>query len=353
MKNFNHYKQIKRVRISENRNLKKGIRLNRNERVENFKKNILLKIFKKSKNYDLGKYHDQALIYKKLSHFLKLKENKILVTSGIDGGIKTVWEIFSKPGDKVGILSPTYAMYEIYNRIFRTKLAKITYDPVSFRLKKNELTKFIKSSPSMVFIPNPNQPIEDPLSIKEIDHLCKLASRYGVLIIIDEAYYMFGCTSAISLINKHKNLIILRSFSKAFGIPSIRLGFIISNQKNIQLLSATRLAYESNYLSDTAAIYFLKNIKIIYNYINQVKKGRDFFKKKIQQLGFNVIGGKANFLLINFNKKEITKRVYYGLLKKCIYVKGYHQTPLDKCLLLTCGPKTIMHKVYKEISKII
>ena len=78
-----------------------------------------------------------------------------------------------------------------------------------------------------------------------------------------------------------------------------------------------------------------------------------FLKSNIQQLGFKVIGGKANFLLINFNKTEITKRVYYGLLKKCIYVKSYHQTPLDKCLLLTCGPKTIMYKVYKEISKII
>ena len=136
-------------------------------------------------------------------------------------------------------------------------------------------------------------------------------------------------------------------------MPSIRLGFIISHEQNIQLLSATRLAYERNYLSDTVAIYFLKNIKKIYNYIAQVKKGRDFLKKEIQKLGFRVIGGKANFLLINFNKTETAKKVCHGLLKKYIYVKGNYQAPFDRCILLTCGPKKIMYRVYKEIKKII
>ena len=100
-------------------------------------------------------------------------------------------------------------------------------------------------------------------------------------------------------------------------------------------------------------INLLKNIKIVYKYIDQVKKGRDYFKKKIIKLGFNVIGGQSNFLLVNFKNEKITEKIYWSLFKKYIYVKGNYKPPLNKCILFTCGPEKIMQKVYNEIYKII
>ena len=131
------------------------------------------------------------------------------------------------------------------------------------------------------------------------------------------------------------------------------MGYIVSSEKIISLLNKFRLSYESNFLSDRVAIYFLKNIKTVYKYINQVKKGRDYFKKKIIKLGFNFIGGQSNFLLVNFKNEKITERIYQGLFRKHIYVKGKYKSPLNKCLLFTCGPEKIMRKVYNEIYKII
>ena len=94
MKDFIYNKKkinlISRIRIAENRDLKKGIRLNRNERVENFDKAIISKIFKNSKDYDLGKYPDQSKIYNTLSKFLRFKKENLLITSGIDGSIKSM-----------------------------------------------------------------------------------------------------------------------------------------------------------------------------------------------------------------------------------------------------------------------
>ena len=118
---------INRIRIPEGRDLIKGIRLNRNERVENFEKNILLKIFKTSKIYDLGKYPDQNNIYKSLAKFLRVKEENLIITSGIDGSIKSIFEIFTDPGDQIGVLSPTYAMYEVYGKIYKTKITRVGY----------------------------------------------------------------------------------------------------------------------------------------------------------------------------------------------------------------------------------
>ena len=125
---------VPRVRIAENRDLDKGIRLNRNERVENFDKKIYLKIFKSLKKYDLGKYPDQSEIYDTLSAYLKVSEDEILISSGIDGSIKSIFEIFTKKDDKIAVLHPTYAMYEVYSNLFKTKLFKINYN--KFKLNK-------------------------------------------------------------------------------------------------------------------------------------------------------------------------------------------------------------------------
>ena len=353
IKKFNYLENIKRIRIAENRNLAQGIRMNRNERVLDFDQNLLSKIFKNVKKYDLGKYPDQEKIYKKLSNFLNLNEKNLLLSSGIDGSIKSIMEILTKPGDKLVTLYPTYAMYEVYNNLFRTKLSKVGYDTSTFKLNKNKLINEIKKRPKILFIPNPNQPIEDNLSLKELEKICSLCKKFKVLLVIDEAYYMYGSETAATLIKKYNNIIILRTFSKSFGIPSIRLGYIISSEKIISLLNTFRLSYESNFLSDKVAIYFLKNIKIVYKYIDQVKKGRDYFKKKIIKLGFNVIGGQSNFLLVNFKNEKITEKIYWSLFKKYIYVKGNYKPPLNKCILFTCGPEKIMQKIYNEIYKII
>jgi histidinol-phosphate aminotransferase len=350
-KHLTHTKNIIRTRINEERNLAKGIRLNRNERVEGYPKRLLSKIFSKTKSYDLAKYPDQNIIYKKLSQFFNLSVENFFLTPGIDGGIKCIFEVFTKPGDKILVLQPSYAMYEIYSGVYKTKLSKVTYDPKSFRLNRRDLIAQIKKKPKILFLPNPNQPIEDNLSLNDIKKLCTLCYTNKVLLVVDEAYYMFGSVSAKNLIYKYENLIVLRTFSKSFGLPSIRLGLVISRSKIINILKSFRLSYETNFLTDQVAIYFLKNFSFVKNYIEKVKRGREYFRKKVKNLGFDVIGKDSNFLLINFKSEELCKSIYKGLLSNLIYVKGNYSAPLNTCLLLTCGPVYIMKKVYLVIKQ--
>jgi len=312
--------KISRIRIKENRDLIHGIRMNRNERVEDFPKFFLKNIFSKTKKYELGKYPDQSLIYKKLSKFLRIDIKKLLLTSGIDGSIKTIFEVLTKPGDRIGVLSPTYAMYKVYNGLFRTKLKEIKYDDLTFKLNKKDLLNYIKSSPDIVFLPNPNQPIEDPLDLKDLRKVCSLAKKYKVLVVVDEAYYMFGTSSAVSLIDDYDNLIILRSFSKSFGVPSIRLGYVISNVNIIQILSSFRLSYESNLLTDTVASYLIDNIRFVKNYIIKVIEGRNYLIRELKKLNLQIIGGKSNYILINFNNKFFCNKIFNKIKAKKIYV---------------------------------
>ena len=338
-----------RVRIEENRDLKNGICLNRNERVEHYPKNILSSIFKDVKNYELGLYPNQSRIYLALENFLKIKKQNFLLSSGIDGSLKSIIEIFLKKGDKVSFIEPSYAMYGVYSKIYKLKAKVIDYDNNNLKLNKKKIYRLIRNGIKVLFLPNPNQPIEDNFSLSEITKLCKLCKKYKVLLVIDEAYYMFGSVTAIKLIKKFSNLLILRTFSKSFGLPSVRLGYIVGDKKIISILNSYRLSYESNLLSDSAVIYFLKNIKLVKNYIQKVIRGRDYFKNNILKLGIKVIGGKSNFLLLQFDSRLTAMRIYTILLENKIYVKGNYSQPLTNCILLTCGPINIMRKVLNVI----
>ena len=341
---------IKRMRILENRDLKKGIRLNRNERVEDFPKGMLQKIFKSIPKYHLGKYPDHSEIYKYLSKYLNLKKENILLSSGIDGSLKTIFETMLKPRDKISFLDPSYAMYAVFSKIYKVNAFKIKYNE-NFKLDKKKLYDTIKKGSKILFIPNPNQPIEDTLTINDLKKICNFCQLHKCLVVIDEAYHMYGAVSAKSLCKIYDNLIVLRTFSKSFGLPSIRLGYIISNAKIINLLETYRLSYESNFLTDTVAIYFLKNKKIVENYIKKVIDGREFVKKQLNKKGIRVYGKTSNCLLIRFPSQNQYKKITKALNKEKIYVKSNYQGLLKDCILITCGPITHMKKLIKVINK--
>ena len=108
---------------------------------------------------------------------------------------------FLSKNDKVAVLSPTYAMYQVYSDIFKTKLIKIGYNK-DYKLNRKQLIDIINhKNIKVLFIPNPNQPIEDIISKNEMTKYVKSAKK-KILLVVDEAYYMFGAPTAASLIKK-------------------------------------------------------------------------------------------------------------------------------------------------------
>ena len=179
-----YLEDIKRIRIPEGRDLESGLRLDRNERVDGWSDNILSKIFGEKPDYFLSVYPDLSGLYERLAKFNSVKEEEILVTSGIDGGIKTLFEIMTEPGDLVGVVSPTYAMYMVYSKLFQTRLENITYNKdLSFNYA--EFERFIEKKPTMFFLPNPNQPIESAFTVRELEILAKKLLDANCLFIID------------------------------------------------------------------------------------------------------------------------------------------------------------------------
>ena len=160
---------------------------------------------------------------------------------------------------------------------------------------------------------------------------------------------MFDSESSVKLIKQNENILVLRTFSKVFGLPSIRFGYIIGNSKIIRTLNTYRLSYESNMLADKVVEYFIKNKKVVFDYINEVKKGKEYIKKGLSNLGLEVIGEKSNYLLINFKNKKLLRKILNRFNKTKIYVKSNYTGELKYSILITCGKIYTMKKVLKII----
>ena len=123
-----HLRKLTRSRILEKRDLKNGIRLDRNEKVDNWDKQEIINLIKKQPDSFFSTYPNITRLYKKISKNIDVDENHILITSGIDGSIRHLLEHLTLPNDSIAVLSPTYAMYKVYATIYKLKFYEINYN---------------------------------------------------------------------------------------------------------------------------------------------------------------------------------------------------------------------------------
>ena len=357
-KEFLSQNPITRKRILENRDLINGLRCNRNERVEYWEDNFLKQLTEGISGIDHTIYPDLSTLYKAIAKYESIKEENLLIGSGIDGLIKNIFENYTVPSMNIGVLSPTYAMYYVYGQLFKTNIKHIKYKLKNFTLDKNQLLNSITDI-KLLFIPNPNQPIEDNLDNNFLEKVASECLANDVLLVIDEAYYGFGCPTAKSLLKKFPNLLIMRTFSKALGMPSIRVGYMMGETRLIKLFTQKRVSYETTQYSAHIAKKLIDNMDYINRYNNSISEARKRLVEEIKNLGYRVNGNNANYILIDFLDEFKKKKFAKKFSDRKIYIKdnldlwGFkdiYNGETKKLILLTIGPYEKMKPVLEVLS---
>ncbi len=323
---------------SQSRNPKK-LWLDKNENNDFFLKSIHESIKKKIKLSDITAYPDLTETYKNLSKFLKVSKNKIFLTAGSDLAIKSIFETFLSPGNKVLTTNPTYAMYSIYCKIFRVKNILLNY-----KYKESgpylDIEKFIllikKNRPKLICIPNPDSPSGQVISKKNLERIIKIAEKNRALVLIDEAYYLFYKSSVINFIDQYKNLILIRSASKAMGIAGLRVGIMISNPDIISQVFMYKPMYEISSIGNLFIKEIIKvnNYRLIKKSVNRLIEGKIYFIEYLKKNNINYFNSYANFIHVNFgsSKKkilnELQKKIYFRLEEKHKSMKGFSRISL-------------------------
>ena len=242
-------------------------------------------------------------------------------------------------------------MYPVYCQMFGAKhyplKLKVENYYYFFDLKK----KIKKVKPKLIALANPNQPIEVILNLKQISEICKMARRYNSLVIIDEAYYHFNNITAKQLINKFDNLIVVRTFSKAFGLAGMRVGYTMANKKIIGYMMSIKPIYEINAFNIKLIRLLINSINEMKNYTKAVKKGTLRLKRYLASYGIKMHGKYSNTVLFRLKTYSQVKKVTKFLYERKFIIRPMIIDGDNKFLRVTIGSEKIMGKFIKVLDK--
>ena len=327
--------------------------MERNERVEDFTNQELKKLFSSITSFDLRTYPDTDEVYKNLSSWLKVKTNNVLIAEGADGGLLRIFNVFINGGDRVLALEPSFAMYPVYCQMFSAKYypLKLKLDS-KFNYFKILKEKIIKIKPKIISLANPNQPLEAMLSLKEIKAILNLSKKYNSLVVIDEAYAHFNKVNSIPLIKKFKNLVVVRTFSKSFGLAGMRIGYSVANEKLIGYMKSIKPIYEINGINIKIVNYFLKNIHIMRKHVDQIEKSRKFFKNFLNKYNIEMIGKYSNTVLFRLNSENHVKYIIREIYKKKFIIRPMVIDNDKRYIRCTLGNLKTMKYFVKNMKKL-
>tara|TARA_B100001057_G_C22822668_1_gene940042 strand:- start:230 stop:1291 length:1062 start_codon:yes stop_codon:yes gene_type:complete len=325
------------------------LRLDKNEKTNKFKPYFFKKILNKLKSEHLTAYPEVENLYSLISKKDKVGRDSIVLTAGSDGVIRACFDFFVEKGSKIITIEPTFAMVNIYAKIFQTKQIKIGYNK-NLEIDFLKLIKSIKKGVELIIIANPNSPTGTKLNKYQIKTVLDKAKKNNVPILIDEAYYGFCKTTCVPFLKKYKNLIISRTFSKAFGVAGARVGYLIANPLIAKTIFKLKPMYEINSIGVVVSEELIKN-RLDRDYVKEVEKGRNLLKKYLISENYQFILTDANFMHINFGQKvNKVKRIF---IKKNILIKGGPQVKgFEKYLRVTLGSINEMKEVIKVLKKI-
>lgn len=324
------------------------LRLDKNEYTGEIPDSILNEIKEQITSDFLTTYPQLFDFYHELSKFLHIPKEQILITAGSDAGIKNIFEVFVHEGDEVIFPEPTYAMYRVYSQLFQAVSKPVPYSS-TLTLSVDDLIQHISSKTVLITLANPNSPTGTIISKEDIIRIIQAGNQNGAIVLIDEAYHLFYPESVIDLIDQYSNLFIIRTFSKAFGLASARLGYVISQTENIKNLKVFRPIYEISGFASLCGQVLLNHYSEVDLWAKDIIKNRDEFISKLTSQGIFCYPSAANFVNVKVGKEKVGPIMSFMEKNGILLKAGSYHPALCNCIRVTIGPSDQMYKVTEMI----
>lgn len=287
---------------------------------------------------DIYRYPDANCFYlkQKLASFLNINPEQMVIGNGSDEIIVLTLRAFVNPQDEVIIAEPTFLIYEIQARINQAKIVKVGLK--NFKYDLNKIREAITDKTKIIFIANPDNPTGTYVTKEEVSKFLKTLPR-NLIVYFDEAYYEFGkeelsYPDTLKYLNRN-NIIITRSFSKAYGLAGLRVGYGISNPIIISFLNKVREPFNVNSLAQCAAVSALDDSDFLKKTIQTCKDGKKYLYQNFKRLGLKYVPSATNFVLVDV--KMDAKKLTEQMLKKGVIVRDMGAWKLDSFIRITVG----------------
>lgn len=288
-------------------------------------------------NDKYNRYPDplQWSLKQKIAKVKNIAPENIFLGNGSDEPIDLVIRIFCEPRiDNIVAVDPTYGMYQVCAEVNDVEYRKVLLNE-TFDLDAQKLLEKTDSNTKLIFLCSPNNPTGNLLSRKEIK---KVLDSFTGIVLVDEAYIDFASEATwLNDLDKYPNLIILQTFSKAWGLAAVRLGMAFASAEIIKLFNKVKYPYNVNILTQNFVGDELDKLELRKQWIATLLEGRNYLINELPKLPFveKIYPTDANFILV---KVEDANSLYKQLADKGVIVRNRNSVSLCAgCLRITVG----------------
>jgi histidinol-phosphate aminotransferase len=308
-------------------------------------KNALLRI---------NRYPDAQGYYlkKRLAKFFGLAAENFVLGNGSDELIDVIIKTFVEADENIVTSEGTFLEYGIIAQINDRKIRRA---PLRFfKYDLGAMLKLVDEKTKLIFIANPNNPTGTYLAKDEVSQFLK-ALPAGVIVVFDEAYHAFidvnDYPDTLAFLKKNKNVIVLRTFSKAYGLAGLRLGYAIAASGLTAYLERIRQPFNVNLLAQEAGIAALEDKSFLKKTRRLILTGKDYLYKELSNLGLGSVPSIANFILVDVGCSG--QEVFKACLKYGVIIREMSQYGLGNFIRVTIGTAKENQRFIKVLGKVL
>ena len=283
-----------------------------------------------------------------LAEYYGVKENQVFVGVGSDDVLAMCFLTFFNSEKPVLFPDITYSFYKVWAELYRIPYECPALDN-DFRLVKED---YYKENGGIIF-PNPNAPTSIYEDLDFVEDILK--HNQDVIVIVDEAYIDFAGKSAIELVNKYDNLIVVQTFSKARSMAGMRIGYAISNPTLIKYLNDAKYSFNSYTMNQTSLVCGVEAVRdkaYFEECVQKIVDTREWVKEELSKLGFSFPDSKSNFIFVT-HPKVSAKELFEALKKQNIYVRFLGGARIEEYLRISIGTREEMETLISFLKNYI
>lgn len=287
----------------------------------------------------------EALI-KELARVYEVEPSQVFVGVGSDDVLSMCFLTFFNSEKPVLFPDITYSFYKVWADLYRIPYECPKLDE-NFRLVKED---YYRENGGVIF-PNPNAPTALYEELPVVEDI--IAHNRDVIVIVDEAYVDFAGRSAIELIDKYDNLIVVQTFSKARSMAGMRIGYAVSNPVLIKYLNDAKFSFNSYTMNQTSLICGVEAVKDKAYFEENIRKiidTREWAKGELKKLGFEFTDSKANFIFAAHPEYD-ARMLFEAMKAEGIYVRFFGSRRIEQYLRITVGTKEEMETMFAFLRK--
>ena len=284
-----------------------------------------------------------------LAEYCSVDIDQISVTNGADEALDIVSKIFLDSGSNVVVSEPTYSMYHIVSKIMGAQaIVALRNDDLTDNFDR--IRDSINEKTRIVFLCSPNNPTGTCVSRSDLLDLLK---SVDCAVVLDEAYYEFSGETFVDLTQEYENLIVLRTFSKAFSLAGARVGYIVASKNTIDLVNKVRPPNSLTVFSLELARLALLNTELMKTNVSSILHSRERLTESLEEIGLYAYPSKANFLLADFGDRSPTS-IHRMLMERGMVVRNVSSMPLlRKCLRISIRDENDNQRLVQVLSEVL